>query len=69
MVKNGYSVCEFFVFGFLIVFFCFDGSFFERVVIVMVYYDEDGVMGFIVNKFFFIDLGSLFQIVDDVFFG
>lgn len=41
-----------------------DGSLFERSVIVMVHHDEQGAMGFIVNKPLEVDFGSLLEMVD-----
>lgn len=41
-----------------------DGSLFERAVIMMVHHDEEGAMGFIVNKPLDMDVGGLFASMD-----
>ena len=51
--------------GFLIASPRLDGGPFERAVIVMVHHDEEGAMGFIVNKPLGIDFGSLLESADD----
>ena len=51
--------------GFLIASPKLDGSPFERAVVVMVHHDEEGAMGFIINKPLEIDFGSLIQSVND----
>lgn len=51
--------------GFLIASPKLDGTPFERAVVVMVHHDEEGAMGFIVNKPLEIDFGSLIQSVND----
>lgn len=53
--------------GFLIASPKLDGSPFERALIVMVHHDEEGAMGFIVNKALDIDFGSLLQSADEKF--
>ncbi len=50
--------------GFLIASPRLDGSLFERSVIVMVNYDENGAMGFIINKPLEVDFGSLLEMVE-----
>ena len=42
-----------------------DGSPFERAVVAMVHHDEEGAMGFIINKPLEIDFGSLIQSVNE----
>jgi len=69
MAKHDLGVRESFAPGFLIASPRLDGSPFERAVIVMVHHDEDGAMGFIVNKPLSIDLGSLLQTADEVLTG
>ncbi|MEM1349987.1 MAG: YqgE/AlgH family protein [Myxococcota bacterium] len=51
--------------GFLIASPKLDGSPFERAVIVMVHHDDQGAMGFIVNKPLDIDFGSLLESVQE----
>lgn len=51
--------------GFLIASPKLDDSPFERAVIVMVQHDDEGAMGFIINKPLEIDFGSLIQSVND----
>ena len=51
--------------GFLIASPRLDGGPFERAVIAMIHHDEDGAMGFIVNKPLGIDFGSLLESADD----
>jgi putative transcriptional regulator len=53
--------------GFLIASPKLDGSPFERAVIVMVHHDDQGAMGFIINKALDIDFGSLLQSADEKF--
>lgn len=68
--------------GFLVASPRLDGSLFERTVIVMVNHDDEGSMGFIINKPLEVDFGSLLEMVEmdsdaiaprcydqDVFFG
>jgi putative transcriptional regulator len=50
--------------GFLVASPRLDGSLFERAVIVMVNHDEEGAMGFIVNKPLEVDFGSLLEMVE-----
>lgn len=50
--------------GFLIASPRMDGSIFERSVIVLVHHDEEGAMGFIVNKAIDVDFGTLLEMVD-----
>ena len=42
-----------------------DGGTFERAVIVMVHHDEEGAMGFIINKKLSVDLASLLESADE----
>ncbi|MBA2663148.1 MAG: YqgE/AlgH family protein [Bradymonadaceae bacterium] len=51
--------------GFLIASPKLDGSPFERAVVVIVHHDEEGAMGFIINKPLEIDFGSLIQSVNE----
>jgi len=51
--------------GFLIASPRLDGSPFERAVVAMVHHDEEGAMGFIINKPLEIDFGSLIQSVNE----
>lgn len=50
--------------GFLVASPRLDGSLFERSVIVMVNHDDQGAMGFIVNKPLEVDFGSLLEMVE-----
>lgn len=50
--------------GFLIASPKLDGSVFERAVIMMVHHDEEGAMGFIVNRPLEVDFGSLLEMVE-----
>ncbi len=50
--------------GFLVASPKLDGSVFERSVIVMIHHDEEGAMGFIVNKPLEVDFGSLLEMVE-----
>ncbi len=50
--------------GFLVASPRLDGSLFERSVIVMVHHDEEGAMGFIINRPLEVDLGSLLEMVE-----
>lgn len=50
--------------GFLIASPRLDGSVFERAVIVMIHHDEEGAMGFIVNRPIDVDFGTLLEMVD-----
>ncbi|RAL21237.1 hypothetical protein DL240_13990 [Lujinxingia litoralis] len=51
--------------GFLIASPRLDGSPFERAIVAMVHHDQEGAMGFIVNKPLEIDFGSLIQSVNE----
>lgn len=51
--------------GFIIASPKLDGTPFERAVVVMVHHDEEGAMGFIVNKPLELDFGSLIESVND----
>ena len=51
--------------GFIIASPKLDGTPFERAVVVMVHHDEEGAMGFIVNKPLEINFGSLIESVND----
>ena len=51
--------------GFLVASPKLDGTPFERAVVVMVHHDDEGAMGFIVNKPLEIDFGSLIESVND----
>lgn len=50
--------------GFLVASPRLDGSLFERSVIVMVNHDDQGAMGFIINKPLEVDFGSLLEMVE-----
>jgi len=50
--------------GFLVASPKLDGSVFERSVIVMIHHDQEGAMGFIVNKPLEVDFGSLLEMVE-----
>lgn len=50
--------------GFLVASPRLDGSMFERCVIIMIHHDEEGAMGFIINRPLEVDLGSLLELVD-----
>ncbi len=50
--------------GFLIASPKLDDSLFERTVILMIHHDEEGAMGFIINRPLDLDFGSLLEMVD-----
>ena len=64
-MKKDEDVSESFAPGFLIASPRLDGSPFERAVILMVHHDQEGAMGFIINKPLSIDLGSLLETADE----
>ena len=55
--------------GFLVASPRMDGSTFERAVILVVHHDEDGAMGFIVNKPLSVNLGELLETADETLPG
>ena len=68
-MKNGQTLDDSLAPGFLIASPRLDGSPFERALIVIVHHDDEGAMGFIVNKPLSIDLGSLLQSADEALTG